>query len=197
VLFAIDDDAGVVHAPETIQLGSSARTFVSSASRRPPGLATLRGLADGHELVAPLIVDHDMAQMPGVDFLARAYDMYRLARRVLLVERDDPACRPVVRAMTLGHAAGSHADPGDAGYECGRWRRQMRRSQQEADPKLCWSCGEPGTYLSGSQMYCPKCDVAWMPWSSSSIAGLDEARWNGILIECVDFTKPDALSCPA
>ena len=71
-MFATDDDAGVVHAPETIQRGSSARTVVPSASRRPPGLATLCGLAGGHELVALLIVDHDMAQMRGVDFLARA-----------------------------------------------------------------------------------------------------------------------------
>lgn len=73
----------------------------------------------------------------------------------------------------------------------------MSGGQQGADPKLCWNCGKLGSFLVGSQMYCPKCDVRWMPWSSSSVIGLDEAHWDGMLIECVDFTKPDALNCPA
>ncbi len=38
--------------------------------------------------MALLIVDHNMSEMPGVDFLARAHDMHPLAKRVLLVERD-------------------------------------------------------------------------------------------------------------
>jgi hypothetical protein len=73
----------------------------------------------------------------------------------------------------------------------------MNGSLHQADPKQCWNCGELGTYQSGCKMGCSPCDVTWMPWSSSSIAGRDEASWNGILIECVDFTRPDALSCPA
>ena len=51
------------------------------------GLAALRRQADGHEPVALLIVDHDMSEISGVDFLARAHEMHPLAKRVLLVER--------------------------------------------------------------------------------------------------------------
>ncbi len=54
--------------------------------------------------MALLIVDHDMTEMPGVDFLARAHEMHPLAKRVLLVERDYSARSPVVQAMTLGEA---------------------------------------------------------------------------------------------
>ena len=54
--------------------------------------------------MALLIVDHDMSEMPGVDFLARAHEMHPLAKRVLLVERDYSARSPVVQAMTLGQA---------------------------------------------------------------------------------------------
>ncbi len=54
--------------------------------------------------VALLIVDHDMIEMPGVDFLAKAHKMHPLAKRVLLVERDYSAQSPLVNAMTLGQA---------------------------------------------------------------------------------------------
>jgi hypothetical protein len=54
-----------------------------------------------------------------------------------------------------------------------------------------------GTFGTGIQIYCSKCDVTWMPSSSSLIMDLDETHWEGMLIECVDFTKPGALSCPA
>ena len=54
--------------------------------------------------MALLIVDHDMSEMPGVDFLARAHEVHPLAKRVLLVERDYSARSPVVEAMTLGEA---------------------------------------------------------------------------------------------
>jgi len=97
VLFVIDDDA--VHAlrdDPTRQFGMDFRVIGESPAAA--GLATLRELADGHEPVALLIVDHDIAKMPGVDFLARAYDMHPLAKPLLVVERDAPACSPVVRA---------------------------------------------------------------------------------------------------
>jgi hypothetical protein len=73
----------------------------------------------------------------------------------------------------------------------------MSRGQQGTDRTLCWNCGEAGSFLFGSQMYCRKCDVTWMPWSSESIINLDEAHWDGRVVECVDFTEPNALSCPA
>ena len=77
---------------------------VIGESSAAAGLATLRGLADCGEPVALLIVDHNMSEMPGVDFLARAHEMHPLAKRVLLVERDYSARSPVVQAMTLGQA---------------------------------------------------------------------------------------------
>jgi thioredoxin reductase (NADPH) len=105
VLFVIDDDAGVVRALQddlSRRFGGDFR--VVGASSCAAGLATLRALADAGEPVALLIVDHDMPEMPGVDFLARAHDLHPLAKRVLLVERDYSVRSPVVQAMTLGQA---------------------------------------------------------------------------------------------
>ena len=105
VLFAIDDDAGVVAALQddlTRRFGGDFRVIGESSAAA--GLATLRGLADERVPVALLIADHDMAEMPGVEFLARAHDMHPLAKRVLLVERDYSVRSPVIQAMTLGQA---------------------------------------------------------------------------------------------
>jgi thioredoxin reductase (NADPH) len=104
-LYAIDDDDGVVRALRD-DLGRRFREDfrVMADSSAAEGLTRLRDLADKHERVALLIVDHDMSEMAGVDFLARAHAMHPLARRVLLVERDYSARSPVIRAMTLGQA---------------------------------------------------------------------------------------------
>ena len=105
VLFVIDDDAGVVRALRDDLSRRFGRDFrVMGESSAAAGLSALRGLAELHEPVALLIVDHDMQQMPGVDFLARAHELHPLAKRVLLVERDYSAGSPIVRAMTLGQA---------------------------------------------------------------------------------------------
>jgi thioredoxin reductase (NADPH) len=105
VLFAIDDDVGVIAALQddlTRRFGGDFRVIGESSAAA--GLAALRGLADERVPVALLIVDHDMAEMPGVDFLARAHDMHPLAKRVLLVERDYSVRSPAIQAMTLGQA---------------------------------------------------------------------------------------------
>jgi thioredoxin reductase (NADPH) len=105
VLFLIDDDAGVVRALRHDlgrRFGQDFRVIGEASAAA--GLETLRALADQHERVALLIVDHHMGEMPGVGFLARAHEMHPLAKRVLLVERDYSACSPVVQAMTLGQA---------------------------------------------------------------------------------------------
>jgi thioredoxin reductase (NADPH) len=105
VLYVIDDDAGVVRALRDDLSRRFREDFrVTADSSAAAGLTRLRELADEHEAVALLIVDHDMSEMSGVEFLARAHDMHPLAKRVLLVERDYSACSPVVRAMTLGQA---------------------------------------------------------------------------------------------
>ena len=105
VLFVIDDEAGVVRALTddlTRRFGADFR--VVGESSVGAGLAVLRRLADSRDPVALLIVDHDMGDMGGIEFLAHAHDLHPLAKRVLLVERDYSARSPVVRAMTLGEA---------------------------------------------------------------------------------------------
>ncbi len=105
VLFVIDDDAGVMRTLQDDlgrRFGQDFRVIGESSAAA--GLAVLRELAGEHEPVALLIVDHDMTEMAGVDFLARAHELYPLAKRVLLVERDYSARSPVVQAMTLGQA---------------------------------------------------------------------------------------------
>ncbi len=105
VLFVIDDDAGVMHALRddlSRRFGEDFRVLGELSA--VAGLAALRNLADEHEPVALLIVDHNMSEMTGVDFLSRAHEMHPLAKRVLLVERDYSARSPVVQAMTLGQA---------------------------------------------------------------------------------------------
>jgi response regulator RpfG family c-di-GMP phosphodiesterase len=81
VLFVIDDDAGAVHALRDDldrPFGEDFRVIGESSARA--GLTTLRKLADEHASVAVLIVDHDMSEIPGVDFLARAHEMHPLDR---------------------------------------------------------------------------------------------------------------------
>jgi thioredoxin reductase (NADPH) len=105
VLFAIDDDPGVVDTLRDDLSRRFGRDFcVIGEYSAAVGLATLRRLADEHQPVALLIVGHDMSDMPGADFLARAHAWHPLAKRVLLVERDYSAASPVVPVMTLGQA---------------------------------------------------------------------------------------------
>jgi thioredoxin reductase (NADPH) len=105
VLYVIDDDPGVVRALREDLGRRFSRDFrVLADGHVASGLANLRELAARHENVALLIVDHDMPDMAGTDFLACAHQLHPLAKRVLLVERDYSARSPVVQAMTLGQA---------------------------------------------------------------------------------------------
>jgi CheY-like chemotaxis protein len=105
VIFAIDDDAGVIAAlREDLDRRFGEDFRVVGESSADAGLATLRALADTGEPVALLIVNYDLSAMPGVEFLAHAREMHPLAKRVLLVERDYSADSPVIQAMTLGQA---------------------------------------------------------------------------------------------
>ncbi len=105
VLFVIDDDLGVVHALRDDLHRRFGEDFrVLGESSVAAGLVTLRELADAHDTVALLIVDDDMPEMSGTDFLARAHALHPLAKRVLLVERDYSVRSSVVQAMTLGQA---------------------------------------------------------------------------------------------
>src|SRR5215467_1813741 len=105
VLFVLDDNAGVVRALRDDldrRFGEDFRVIGESSAAA--GLATLRGLARSGDQVALLIVDHNLSEMPGTEFLAHAHEMHPQAKRVLLVERDYSARSPVVQAMTLGQA---------------------------------------------------------------------------------------------
>jgi thioredoxin reductase (NADPH) len=104
-IFVLDGDAGVTAAlREDLDRRFGEDFRVIGESSAGSGLAALQKLADAGELVALLIVDHDLTAMPGVEFLARAREMHPLAKRVLLVERDYSARSPVISAMTLGQA---------------------------------------------------------------------------------------------
>jgi thioredoxin reductase (NADPH) len=88
VLFAIDNDVGVVRALRddlARRFGEDFRVIAESSAAA--GLMALRGLAERHEPVALLIVDHHLSAMPGVDFLARAHELHPLAKRVLDIRR--------------------------------------------------------------------------------------------------------------
>jgi thioredoxin reductase (NADPH) len=105
VVLVVDDDLGVVHAMNedlSRRFGHDFRVIGETSATT--GLAMLRELAVAQQSVALLIADNEMAEMPGVDFLADAHKMHPLARRVLLIERDYSARSPLVDAMTLGLA---------------------------------------------------------------------------------------------
>lgn len=104
-IFVIDDDVRVaqtLHADLGRRFGRDFRLVAETSV--DAGLAELGRLADRGVPVALLIVDHDLAELPGIEFLARAHQLHPLAKRVLLVERDYSASSPVVQAMTLGQA---------------------------------------------------------------------------------------------
>jgi len=90
----IDDDAGVMNALRDDLSRRFGRNFrVVAESSAAAGLAVLRGLADGHEPVALLIVDYHLSRMTGVGFLARAHAMHPLAKRSTEVAASDhPGC---------------------------------------------------------------------------------------------------------
>ncbi len=105
VLFVIDDDSGVVRAlGEDLVRRFGADYRVECTTSAADGLATLRILADRGDVVALVIADHEMTEMAGVDFLARAHGLHPAAKRVLLVDRDYSSRSPVVQAMILGQA---------------------------------------------------------------------------------------------
>ena len=105
VILLIDDDPGVLHALQedvSRRFGGDFRVIAERSAAA--ALTLLHKLAAARESVALMIVDHDMSEMSGVDFLAQARETHPLAKRVLLVERDYSARSPVVQAMTLGQA---------------------------------------------------------------------------------------------
>ena len=105
VLFLLDDEPGVVHALQddlSRRFGQDFRVVATTSAKA--ALTELADLADRRQLVALLIAGHAMTEMPGVEFLAQAHELHRLAKRVLLVNRDYSARSPLAEAMVLGQA---------------------------------------------------------------------------------------------
>jgi thioredoxin reductase (NADPH) len=76
---------------------------VAGAGSAGAALAMLAELADSGGVVALLIADERLAEMPAVDFLARAHALHPGAKRVLLIDRGDwSAAHPAVSALALG-----------------------------------------------------------------------------------------------
>jgi len=107
------------------------------------------------------------------------------------------------------HASNVAATPGDldprfrrtrGSGDTGRMRRvakQMSGSQQKCYQGQCWNCGKPGAYAGGWRMTCAGCEVNWMGWSSAPRGDPNHVCWMGKIIDCVDFTRPEALGAPA
>jgi alkyl hydroperoxide reductase subunit AhpF len=84
VLFIIDDERGIAQAlSEDLDRRFGNDYRVACATSPAGGLAVLRDLAARDEVVALVVADHDMAEMPGVDFLAREHKLHPLAKRGL------------------------------------------------------------------------------------------------------------------
>ena len=73
----------------------------------------------------------------------------------------------------------------------------MSEGQHEADRDRCWNCGKRGAAGADGRMTCPRCEVTWMPWWSTARGDPNHVCWMGKVLDCVDFTKPQALGAPA
>jgi hypothetical protein len=120
-LFVIDNDPGVVSA----MTGDLGRRFgqdftVVGETTADAGLAALERLAAHGVPVALLIADHDLAGLPGTDFLARAHELHlgprhlrRGRRRYRSIKRVASAVGDGATAVRLSHeylAALTHAE---------------------------------------------------------------------------------------
>ena len=100
VLFVLDHDRTSLD----VLLSDLARRFGNDFTVRGDtspemALCALQQMAAANEPVALLLVN-DAA----MDFLARAHELHRRAKRVLLVDRDYSSTSPAVQAITLGHS---------------------------------------------------------------------------------------------
>jgi thioredoxin reductase (NADPH) len=76
---------------------------VIAISSAPTALSKLADLAAAGTDVALLIADEHLAGMPAVDFLARAHELDRGAKRVLLIDRGNwSTAHPAIHALAVG-----------------------------------------------------------------------------------------------
>src|SRR5690606_16183959 len=90
VIFAVDDDAGVLAAVvRDLRKRYAADWDVRRASSGAEALAALRELKLRNQPVALLLVDQRMPEMTGVDLLRDALQLFPDAKRVLLTAYAD------------------------------------------------------------------------------------------------------------
>jgi hypothetical protein len=76
---------------------------VVSVASAGAALTRLGDLAAAGAEVALLIADEHLAGTPAVDFLVRAHEQHRAAKRILLIDRGNwSAAHPAVAAMAVG-----------------------------------------------------------------------------------------------
>jgi thioredoxin reductase (NADPH) len=103
IIFLVAQQRSLLEALEadiSRRFGNDCRILCENAPAE--ALAALEALEARSAPVALLIVDQQMSEMSGVDFLVRAHELHPSAKRILLVERDYTATNPIVPAMTLG-----------------------------------------------------------------------------------------------
>lgn len=90
IIFAVDDDPQVSKAINRDLRQAYRQDYrILSTESAPEALAALKDLKLKNEVVAMLVSDQRMPEMPGVDFLAAAKQYYPAAKRVLLTAYSD------------------------------------------------------------------------------------------------------------
>jgi len=61
---------------------------------------------------------------------------------------------------------------------------------------ICWNCGKEGSPYVGSKRICYECDVIWFPIVTNTARLNTKVVHGGEVLEVIDFSEPDAPSCP-
>ncbi len=105
VIFAVDDDAGVLAAiARDLRKRYAANYDVMRADSGAAALAELQRLRLANRAVALFVVDQRMPQMSGVDFLREAIALFPTSKRVLLTAyADTEAAIKAINEVRLDH----------------------------------------------------------------------------------------------
>lgn len=60
----------------------------------------------------------------------------------------------------------------------------------------CWNCGQDGKPYVGSKRICEDCQVIWFPIITNPRKLNDKVVHGSEVLDTVDFSDPDAPSCP-
>jgi thioredoxin reductase (NADPH) len=104
ILFLVDDEADVLASLAAALERRFGADYRILTDRSPPSaLGRLEQARDRGEAVALFVADQRTPEMTGIDWLARARDLYPHASRCVLVSWGDAEAYPLVRrALTLG-----------------------------------------------------------------------------------------------